>query len=59
MTVSAVVVIILEELMNLLIHQHMRQRNIDLVLLPILVIIIPAVVVTVAAVDLFNIFKNS
>ena len=59
MTVSAVVVIILEELMNLLIHQHMRQRSIDLVLLPILVIIIPAVVVTVAAVDLFNIFKNS
>ena len=58
MIVSAVVVIILEELMNLLIHQHMRQRNIDLVLLPILVIIIPAVVVTVAAVDLFNIFKN-
>lgn len=54
-----VIVIILEELMKLLIHQHMRQRNIVLVLLPILVIITAEVVVRIAAVDLFNIFKNS
>ena len=54
-----VVVIILEELMKIFIHQHMHQQNIVLVLVPILVIIIAEVVVTIAAVDLFNIFKNS